>query len=63
MTEVNSINKQGDLAEGTELDIKINGNSILIKAFVDVQFPIIVPVGKVLKYELRLNLFDAEPEP
>lgn len=61
MSEVNSINKQGDLAEGVELDIKVNGASILIKAFVDIQFPITVPVGKVLKYELRLNLFDAEP--
>ena len=61
MSEVNSINKQGDLAEGVELDIKVNGASILIKAFVDVQFPITVPTGKVLKYELRLNLFDAEP--
>ena len=61
MSEVNSINKQGDLAEGVELDIKVNGNSILIKAFEDVQFPITVPVGKVVKYELRLNMFDAEP--
>ena len=61
MTEVNSINKQGDLAAGVELDIKVNGNSILIKAFEDVQFPITVPAGKVVKYELRLNMFDAEP--
>lgn len=60
MTEVNSINKQGDLAEGVKLDIKVNGNSILIKAFQDVQFPITVPAGKVVKYELRLNMFDAE---
>lgn len=58
MSEVSSTNKRGELPAGTILDIKIDGTSIVFKSYTDIQFPVTVPVGKKLEYELSLNLRD-----
>lgn len=59
MVEVTSLNKRANLEAGTVVDIQIDSSSITLTGFAgDIDFPITVPVGKVLQVEIAMNLLD-----